>query len=838
MRFTLITLLFALPAVAQDELLSKRYHDAYVLEVIEGKPAEAARSYLELLDAPKLPDRLRRQTEFRFAVTCVLLGRSDEARARLAALAAVEGLPKDLRAQVDEYRKAIEDVKLGTALETNLQALTMKLALSYSGGARRRGQLVYREFEVLGPRTIPYVRQLLQHEDRDLSWHAFQILARMGVPDLLELWDPARHGGGFALAEFAKRNPEQIAQLEATLRKLPKGQRKGELERLRHAVVFSMEFIRWVADQPGLELAAAGMLAGRSDRVESEKLVLEWMRNGRPALQVTAAQYYGYWLARKETKKPADMFIVYCLLRKPDYSGGQVGTYASHVPAAVRLQALTAVLDAAEADPKFAAKALVDGLAVALADSIDPEVGKSVDARAYLSILQRWEKQIRGTDNWSDWSPLPIMTFLRTVIVALPEADGQRIVEQSQKLFGSEPIQPLLGFERAEDVALIRTVLAGMIATSDSSRDVPQTVARSVENPKATSEYLRAVAQLWPTLSPWMGGPFSYPHFFQTLATRIPEGEARAALMATAVAVANKKDGNRFTTLTRLFPATNRNVEEPGRTYASRVLFPLLPALFAKLPTDASSTLAYRAAEYVHRTRAVKSLQAERERVAAALLVALPKMGWSFGQWQWLASSPELFPLESWVRAASFQTWRIVKFKLEAADVERAAKTFAKDPSRINDSVAMMLAQMLRGKSRTPIAEEIGRKADASVLQLMVGSGLPPSYPLLEKRLLEFNEDPEVGERTLLALAKPLVLYTPSPRLFPVVKRLLRSDQPGTAMSAMDLATSLGSEELIANIAPALDSMNARVREKAKASIESILDSRRIKAEIAARLGK
>jgi len=833
MRSILITLLLVASALAQDEALSKRYHEAYVLEVIDGKPADAARAYLELLQEKKLPDRLRLQTEFRFAVTCVLLGRADEARGRLAALAKLEGLPEGLRAQVEEYRSAIADVKLGTALETNLQALTMKLAKFRGGlGPWEAPTDIYREFEVLGPRTVPYLRRVLRHRVRDLRWHAFQILARMDVPDLLELWDPNDIDPGLAVSRFVRGHPKRVAKLEQTLRGLKSGVLKNQLRWVDGAGPFSLRFIHWVATQPGCEKSAARALTELKDPLKSEPVVLEWMRSGRPELQRAAAYYYGHWSGREGTKKPADLFVKYCLLLGPGH-GSIVKYYAVAVPPSVRLKALAAILDAAQADPDHAQDYLIGGLADALAATIDPEVGKRVDPQAYEVQLRRWLKLIHSTVDWEELDePMGVMMSLRRIIVALPPERALRIAEESLRMFGSATILVVLGFERAQDIPLIRAAL------KHSGSAVPEALARSVENPKADPEYLRAVARLWPELAPWMGGSLHYPFFFQTLATRVPESEARDALLATVRAIAAKEDPARDLAIYRLFPVTHRRIEDPGRTYASRVLIPVLPKLYAELPRRARVRLAHHSLDYVHGTRGQTSLREDRERVAVAVLDALPDLGTSVQlPWEWMIPFPDLYPLERWARSPLATAWPRLRPGPAPEDVERSARKFAAGPSRINDSVALMLARWLPMKARNSFVDETGRKADARVLRLLIERGIPCSDALLEKRTLEFLADPKVDEYTLMVLTRPLVRNAPSPRLFPIVKRLLRSEKPSIAMYGMDLATSLGSEDLIPSIAPALDSMNAEVREKAKKSIESILDSRRIKKEIAERLG-
>ena len=52
MKTTLLILLFAAPLFAQETSPSKRFHEAYVLEVIEGKPAGRTATPLPGAQAP------------------------------------------------------------------------------------------------------------------------------------------------------------------------------------------------------------------------------------------------------------------------------------------------------------------------------------------------------------------------------------------------------------------------------------------------------------------------------------------------------------------------------------------------------------------------------------------------------------------------------------------------------------------------------------------------------------------------------------------------------------------------------------------------------------------
>ena len=86
--FTFALVLLAAPAFAEEPDAETRFHDAYVLEVIDGEIAEAAKAYLALVATRRSPTRIREESRFRFAICTVLLGRPDEGRMQLAAIVA------------------------------------------------------------------------------------------------------------------------------------------------------------------------------------------------------------------------------------------------------------------------------------------------------------------------------------------------------------------------------------------------------------------------------------------------------------------------------------------------------------------------------------------------------------------------------------------------------------------------------------------------------------------------------------------------------------------------------------------------------------------------------
>src|SRR5262245_35966433 len=122
-----VSLAVAPSARAEGDDAETRFHKAYEAEVVDGKLADAARVYLDLVGDWKAPPRIRAEARFRFAVTTVLLGRSDEARVQLASLVDDASVPETLRARAREYLDAVKGIGVGTELDRKLQALVFDL---------------------------------------------------------------------------------------------------------------------------------------------------------------------------------------------------------------------------------------------------------------------------------------------------------------------------------------------------------------------------------------------------------------------------------------------------------------------------------------------------------------------------------------------------------------------------------------------------------------------------------------------------------------------------------------------------------------------------------------
>ncbi len=279
----------ALPLAAQEKDAATRYHEAYVLEVIDGKIAEAAKAYLALEGENGSPDRIRRQAGFRFAVCTALLGRADEARARLAALAATDGLDPKLRAQVDEYRRALEGVAAGSALQARLDDLLFKLGRASSNAVNFTPN-AYRDFQILGDKARPFLNRLLGHSDEIVRRHAFRVLLRMNEPGMMKHWKKAYYPqGNFDVRDYLQHNPSEIVVFEKFIR-AGNPLARAVVKRIGgNRIGWSAAALRRIGITFPRTAAQAAM--EQIGNQEIDALVDQWLRSGKAIAPNTALVY-------------------------------------------------------------------------------------------------------------------------------------------------------------------------------------------------------------------------------------------------------------------------------------------------------------------------------------------------------------------------------------------------------------------------------------------------------------------------------------------------------------------------------------------------------------------
>lgn len=825
-------LLISFLLLAQVENDAKRYHDAYVLEVIEGKTAEAAKAYLALMEDADASKRLRLQAEFRFAVCSALLGRADEGRARLARLAADPALPDDLKPQVDEYRTALAKVGMGTALDAKLQDLTMKLA---GVPSILSAPAVYREFAVLGQRAVPYVKSMLSHPDADIRRHAWRILLQMRVPGLVSLWDPRMR----AVEEFAPylaARPERLVEFEARLRDLGAEKAAEIVLHYEAAGPYSEEFCVWLVDSGAKWGALLGMrlLSLRPRTQETEALVLKWLKDGTPEQQHAAARYYGDWATDEGSmRRPADLFEKYvdlCIPSNPPGRGAYV--YACAVPLNMRFDALERTLAAARGKrPNDAWGILFGTLADDLARSIEQDAKTPAEFERYRGLLEGWVAAIDRRDAWGK-APKDhgLENHLRWIVLRSQVAAVTPIVEAMAEDPAAWRFLPaVLGYERPDDAALLKTAIE-RIAKRDRNyaRSMLFDSVQSTRKPMAG--YLEAVAPIWPMFVDTDASNF--PEF----ALRIDRAVARRVLLSMQQEV-EKRGGDLWASvLWHNFPNADEFKSRPALLpFAYEVALPTLDETWKRAPALQRASLLNFAIAMTCFGDVPEASQRDARAFIAARLDELPDAQVPSVDWKNVVNHPERLAPELWIPRIQPPFWIRIRNRTPLAPEFQAAavRGFIGKPGLLNDNALQFLVRIAPAPEVARLAKALYPTADESLLALFVRNKLPCPVEIREKRLLDYLADSrEHDPRLVLDLAASVLADQPSPRLIPAVEWLLARKERDVLLGAIDLADSLGSEKLIEKILPLLDSLDRNIRERAKRTIDSILENRRIREEV------
>ncbi|MHC4847134.1 MAG: HEAT repeat domain-containing protein [Planctomycetota bacterium] len=839
------TLLVSLLLFAQVEDFSTRYHDAYVLEVIESKPADAAKKYLVLLEDKDAPKTIRLQAEFRFAVCCALLGRADEGRARLARLAVDPDLPATLRPQVEEYRRAMAKVGVGTALEAKLQELTMELAkLNIASHGHPEP---YREFQVLGAPTVPYLKQLLNHDDYAIRTHAWRILLAMDLPDLVSLWEPSKVFPSYGMRNYLINHPKQLPLVESKLRKLEGSTLKQHLNNLTPIGAWSPEFGTWLVNSE-LAIETGMQLLSRGPKTrESEALVLHWLAKGSDKQQEAAARYYGEWVKEKgPLRRPPELFGKYVdVLRKTTVKPVSLSDYARLVPVSVRLDALERVIaDAEKANNQRARKLLIAGLADALAYTIESDAEGEDDLKRFRTLFARWTARLDRGNMWRNMgSTSGIGHHLRWLVVRSSEEEATKIVVSLCSPGGNAHVlHTVLGFARADDAPLIRAALLHGREHFDWLTtwviDSTRTAARS------DPAYLRAVAPLWPVLvSTNDSKSAGRLRFFPNVAYQVPASIAKQVLLDTLRAAERYGVDVRMSgVIPALFPIVHEK-GDPLSRYAYEIALPVLDEAWRLVPATKRQLLINFA---IRLTWAAKIPDPARAQARKFVQKRWPQLSeWPERQhlaWREVSNHPERMAPELWIPLMSKTTWRGnrragYRPSFDTEFLTAAIRGFAARPELLNQNAIDFLSQYAPVDEVAELAASLYAKADEKQLAVLVGAGLACPVEMREKRLLEIvGEGRSPDPKLVLQLAQSIAKDKPTERLFPIVQRLLQVEDPTIRSAAIGLADSLGSEKLIPALLPLLDSLDPNIRERAKKTIDSILANRRIKEEVAERV--
>ncbi len=794
-------LILLLTLLGQD--FETKYHDAYVLEVVEGKPAEAARAYLDLLRAEALPPKLKFQARFRVAVTFALLGRPDEARARLAELAADEETPKSLLPQVAEYRKALESAGVGSDLEKRMEELTYGLGRSIKDPPDE-----YRDFAIIGAPAIPFLRKLQKHTDAALREHAFRLLCRMDVGGLGGEWEPK---WGEALAElghYLVRHPGEVPAAEAKLMDLPD---VGAIRALDAFLLVPLSdgVIERLVARPALRewvirLKVAQRHYGR------------WIRDGDPALALQVVQYYDAML--KGDKKGAIAFdpalfpFVWRRLVGVPSGGNSLTGFARRVTAEALVAAMDEMLTlAAEWEEPAEGSPLSNYLIYVVAYALP---AGEVDPARFAALLDRWSRLGGGGAAES------VLPLYAKVIGALPDAHA---LEIARSMAGS-PVRSQLLLDNLLLASLPRT-LAALEATAGQRREqIANDWLGRISNslhPDYRRAVLGSVARILPLLSE--GQTAGLSQLVPAFADGVEPEVARQAVLAVLGGLRAPNLGTRDIHATRLI--AGQGSAEQLQRWRNRVIVPLLPQFAALADERLRTTAVSQVLALVH---GLPPLDDEGKRGVAEFLRAQPH--WC-GNPSVFAALQEFYPPEEWIPRVNPSNWRTVGVR----DPDRVAAALAASAASPTFSVVAFISQCAGERVSSETLAAMFLRAGPAEARYFAEAVRPEA---IRERLLLLCQDRSAPASTVTVLARDLAERAPSESLFPVLKWLLASGDREAIAEGVALSQRLGREEMLPDLQSLLDSMDVALRNSAKQAIDSILELRRLKAEVGQRIAE
>jgi len=800
MRKPITLLLLAAAAFAGD--FETRYHEAYVLEVVEGDVADAARAYLDLLREKELPRDLRARTEFRFAVTCVLLGRADEARARLAALAADPATSAPMRAQIEEYRKALEDVAPGRELDKELRELKVKLGKQ---AATFTTPQVFRDFQIMGEAAFPFLRRLLSHPDRILRKAAFRVLCTMDAPGLAAAWKPDL-GASEELEAYLVRHADEHKALREHLRAASKEALPALLNRLR-TVPFDLAFVAEMARRPGTAAAVIGMVQVQESTDELRSLLETWIRGEDATLASRAAALY----VDRELDVRPDLFRVLCRASL-SFSAVVRGLrpYAAEMPADVLESTFTWMLE------NESRRFLQYGLSDVLADALF----EGERAGRYEELFWRWldaasEGPYRGGS---------IGRHLRTVLVAMPSDRAEELV---RKIFSkrTHPYVRALGFERPEDVPLIRAALS--VVEEEERKEIVEALADHLED-GPTPAYAAAVAPLYLEHFRLLPGKLGLRFIFLSLA--LEEEAAAEAARRVLAHVRRLPEEKAVETLWDLFGQDGADDALVSR-FRQRMA-PLLEEAVQRTRPEVRRHAVLMGIKYLEEHERYSLGGKFGVLVRGLVRRNLGALDHEEDDFDRLEALAEFIPPEVWL---PYVKGSIRDMRWLEDHAEQVSRHFEENPAAANRAVVEVVEAWAPGRIELLTGRLIakGRREIATMLvdeERHVHAGADALEAAMVREDLPLTV---VGQ-----LAQALAAVRPTEKLFPVVRRLLASRERDAALLGVTIAKDLGSEELLPDLVKQLDSLDGRVRDNASSAIESILLLRGIKEEFKEQIEK
>ncbi len=825
---TIAGLALASAAAAGEEDPQARFVAAYAAEVIEGKVAEAAGVYLALFSDEAAPAALRAEARFRFAVCAVLLGRADEARAHLADLVRDPATPAALRDRAAEYARSVENLGVGSELSRKLESLVYDLGRVpvVTPPTERDPPSVYRDFEIIGPAAVPFLRRLLAHPDLSLRRHAFRLLLRMDADGLVEAWTPdigLWDDVSRDLAGWTEKRPEAATALLSRFLATP--------DDVLASIVSALPRTGWGLPEDFLRAAAARLgvqVAGIVHRVKPPEryaaLLADWVAGADAELATAAAER----LLASGAPVPAEVFAAalrrFCAalppdLGRPDQDSRLLGLrkMADALPPTEALDRLADLLAPGADQPPRNPLAL--GVADALALSLDGRLADPAVALRYRDLLLRW-----SSVGWFEAARLA--KHVEAALAALPP-DGAEAFAVSlvaaPRLKGNRGIETVLAPAGAR--GLFAPLLAALRAAKPDDRE-QVLLAFGFPNHRglpadAARRLLAVVPEILAVEDQRVHGfVFSrLPNLF----TSLPEPEVAEFLAALPGPILVQDLGY------LLHPVYRRSVLAALDPLAGLLLPSCGPAL-VKWALDLLGAIdggdaAYSTAE---RDRLWRFVLDHAEHITQG---GLPR----------LAGVPEAFPIEEWfprlpeglVRRHD-NSWMTRIATPEKRDA--AARALTADPDRSTEDTLCFAAIAATEETRREIAARLlGTAAGPALARVHSYFGDVVAPEAVEAALARELARPAPDLLAVFSMTFDLLQRRPSEALFPAVRLLLASGDAKRAMNGIECAKRLGRPDLLPDLGRLLDSLSSDMRDAAREAMDAILELERLREEAKSR---
>jgi hypothetical protein len=851
-------LLLTSAAFAQDVDADTRFHRAYEQEVVDGKVADAARVYLAMMGDEKVPERLRQEAKFRFAVTAVLLGRSDEARSYLAELVRDPKTPETLRARANEYLDVAKGIGVGSELDKKLQALVFDLGRA-PPMETQIPPAAYRDFEIIGRPAVPFLRQLLVHPDLSLRQHAYTILLRMNEPGMGAAWTPeleTTYGAYAALCLYVIANPSESVELEK--RVLAANDNALKFFLTRTGVPVSAEFLRAAAKRKVGPDALVGA-ASRGRTASHEQLLLDWTRSD-DALFASAA---ALGVAKLVNWRPADwkpdpsLFeaVADRLVTTDTYwvpsnyrdgnsdAGSESYKGFLRLASAVEVGTLLDTMDAAVtrigASTDDVAAARAGAIADAVADAVEAKQPAGADAVRYAALLRKWAAQPRARTRQDFGGSMVV--HVHFALGTLPQADAEKLAvwAVTDGLNSGQYVLRGLPYEQASDIPVL--LAAFRVADRQSRMELVRVMGLTADGagPKSpTPEYAHALLAALPEITRWAADarlqlPFAT---FAQLALLVPADEARERLAAVVAAGKTAPDAGVRNSGLGVILATSRVGDGVDAVrYHAEIVVPSLDAVFAAVREEDRARVLVHAFGLLETSGPDANVQRSITDFLRAHLEDMPQ-----DAGPWLAGRPAQFPLVVWVPRVKFAI-STSKFAVPVEAADEAVRTLTEDPAAVVGNTMVFARDFASPQLKTETFDRMLRTAPLDRLPAVLYATFnancnPASIDALEDALgrAVAAETPNLDVVAKLTLA--VRATRPSEKLSPAVPLLLKGSQ-AQIIEGIQPAWAIGREEMLPLLEPLLDSMDGTVRKQAHDAIDSIVEMRRAKDEARKKAG-